>query len=1140
MQCPKCQTENPDGSIFCRECGSKFQHACEQCGKAILPGDKFCNACGHNLQATITTKPEDHSKEKLTPLPSSGSARKYVTVLFSDMSGYTALSEKLDPEEVKEIMGKIFGKISSVIPRYEGVIDKFIGDAVMALFGVPQSHEDDPVRAIKAAREIHDIVSSISPQYEKRIGKPLAMHTGICTGLVVTGEMNLEKGTPGVLGDTINTASRLTGLAKPGEIVISPDTYHQAEGYFTFEPMEPTSVKGKAEPIRPYKVRSAKEDPTKTHRLTGLRAELIGRKVEMAQLQEAVTNLGQGKGSIFSIVGGAGTGKSRLIEEFKASLDLNTIQWREGHAYAYSQNIPYFPLINLLSRAWHIQEGDSPEQVRKRVETGAGFLIGDRTDLIPYLGSLYSLKYTEIENVSPEYWKARLHEAIQLILANLCKRSSTIICIEDLHWADPSSIEILRNILSDIRYPAIFLCIYRPGFSLFTSHQAATVKSYHEIRIQDLSPGESQDMVESLLKSRNVPHDLKKFIQTQVEGNPFYLEEVINSLLETATLIQQDDKWLLTKPLSEANIPSTVQGVISARLDRLDMETKRILQEASVIGRAFLYEILRRITELKEQIDKSLMGLERLDLIRTRSLQPDLEYIFKHALTQEVVYNGLLKKERQNIHEKIGQVMEELFQERLPEFYEALAYHFKQGQSVTKAVEYLMKAGKKSYSRGAVEESRQLYKEAFDLLSRQTTENKDEETLLIDLLNEWAPALLWGGDHSKLIELFKAHEGLAKSVHGEERLGMFYSALGMALQGREQFTEAYAYLSKALELGEETKSPKVTGYACFRLTHTCAQLGYLDDAVKYGERARFLSRDPGADLPLYRADFGLSIAYWYRGDIGKLRELGTELLDVGRRGSDPWCLAVGEMALGFSHFSAGDFKSAIKSFRAAHQDSIDTGLIQVSTSLLGFAYLANGQYKESLSLSQEVMDFSDKYGLETLGTPALSLMGYALAATGDLDGGLELVERTEKIYLKTNRRYFYATVQLFYAQLFLQIVEGGGPKSFSFMVKNIRSLVKLVPGAARKAEEHFNKAIEVAGEIGARSVLGQAHLGLGLLHKAKDRKEKARESISRAIEIFEAIEADGFLKQAREALASLNWEGITPSTQTCSNEKGTD
>jgi class 3 adenylate cyclase len=254
MQCPKCQTENPDSKKFCRECGSDLILECPKCSSEILPSDKFCGVCRYDLRTALSALPNKPSDQKpleeKKPLLTSDSARKYVTVLFSDMSGYTAMSEKLDPEEVKEIMGKIFGEISKVIPRYEGVIDKFIGDAVMALFGVPHSHEDDPVRAIKAAREIHEIVSSISPQYEKRIGKPLAMHTGICTGLVVTGEMSLEKGTPGVLGDTINLASRLTSLAKPGEIVISPDTYHQAEGFFTFEPMEPTIVKGKADPIR--------------------------------------------------------------------------------------------------------------------------------------------------------------------------------------------------------------------------------------------------------------------------------------------------------------------------------------------------------------------------------------------------------------------------------------------------------------------------------------------------------------------------------------------------------------------------------------------------------------------------------------------------------------------------------------------------------------------------------------------------------------------------------------------------------------------------------------------------------------------------------------------------------------------------
>ncbi len=342
--------------------------------------------------------------------------------------------------------------------------------------------------------------------------------------------------------------------------------------------------------------------------------------------------------------------------------------------------------MDLLSRAWQIKEGDPPEQVRQKVENGAGAILGERKDLIPYIGSLYSLPYPEIEQVTPENWKAKLHEALHLLLANLCRRAPTVMCIEDLHWADPSSTELLRNILIDLKYPVLFICLYRPSFNLFTSHQAGSIKSYHEIRLQDLTPTDAQSMVESLLNTKTIPRQLQMFVRNKAEGNPFYLEEVINSLIETDTLIKDKDSWKLTRALTEKDIPSTVQGVISARLDRLERETKRILQEASVIGRAFLYEILQRISDLKEYIDKSLMNLERLDLIKTRSLQPELEYIFKHALTQEVVYNGLLMKERRLIHEKIGLVMEGLFQDHLPEFYETLAYHYSQSDNCTEGL----------------------------------------------------------------------------------------------------------------------------------------------------------------------------------------------------------------------------------------------------------------------------------------------------------------------------------------------------------------------------------------------------------------------------------------------------------------------
>ena len=353
MQCPKCQFDNPTGINYCGECGAKLEKLCPSCHSPNPPNFKFCGECGQNLTPAIEIfekKPETEdlssrlSSYKIASdmLPIDGE-RKHVTVLFSDLTGYTAMSEKLDPEEVKGITSRIFGEISKIVANYDGFIEKYAGDAVMAIFGVPQAHEDDPIRAIKVAREIHQLVDAISPEVENKIGQPISMHTGINTGLVVTGEVNMERGTHGIAGDTINLASRLSSLAKPGEIVVEMDTCRQVEGHFECEYRETTTVKGKADPVQVHKVLSQRDKPITIHRLSGLRADLVGRNVELAELSEAVDNLRQGKGRVFSICGAAGTGKSRLVEELKAGLDLERIQWIEGHAYAYSQNIPVFP-----------------------------------------------------------------------------------------------------------------------------------------------------------------------------------------------------------------------------------------------------------------------------------------------------------------------------------------------------------------------------------------------------------------------------------------------------------------------------------------------------------------------------------------------------------------------------------------------------------------------------------------------------------------------------------------------------------------------------------------------------------------------------------------------------------------------------
>ena len=1090
MKCPECQFVNPNDFKFCGRCGHSFGESSE-------------------IERTSTIAEGE---------------RKHVTVLFSDLSGYTSMCEKLDPEEVKEIMSRMFGDIARVVAKYEGFIEKFIGDAVVALFGVPRAHEDDPVRAIRAAGEINDLVAALSPQLEEKIGKPLSMHSGINTGLVVTGKVDLEKGTHGVAGDTINLAARFCSLANPGEIVVGLDTCRRAEGHFTFTALGPTEVKGKAEPVQAYRVESHREEPRKIHRLQGLRADLIGRDVQMAELVEAVEKLRRGEGSVIAISGDAGTGKSRLIEEFKAALDLNEVQWREGHAYAYSQNIPYFPLIDLLNRAFNIEEGDPPETVRKKVESSVEYLIGKKEDVIPYIGSLYALRYPEIEGVDPEFWKIRLHRAIREILSALTQRAPTIVCLEDLHWADHPSLDLFRFILSEFKHPALFVLAYRPHFTLFTSHQLSALdKSYEEIRLHDLSASEAQDMTASLLKTKTIPTELQRFVEDRVEGNPFYLEEVINSLIESETLVRDNGTWKFTRSMSEFGISPTIHGVISGRLDRLDKSTKRILQEASVIGRSFFYEILKRVTEFNEEIDSCLSGLERLDLIRTKSLQPELEYIFKHALTQEVVYEGLLKKERRAIHERIGLIIEQLFQDRLSEFYETLAFHFKQGLSILKAVDYLIKSGWKSLKRYAVEESHQYYKDAFDLLSNKPDRSEEEEGLLIDLVIKWGMVFHYRGDFKGLHDLLRAHEGLAESLDDKARLGMLYMWLGMAAYlGEARHRNAYQYLLRALKLGKETENMQVIVYASGWLPWVCAELGLLEEGISFGERAQEIARLlPPVPMLQQLCLGGLGYLYWHKGETKKAFKYGKNLLDYGDRHSDMRSLLWGQCITGLSYLGDGNLQSAKQCLIEALHISQDPYFGYIVRYILGALYVYGGQFQEAEEALQQVVAYSREYGVKQIGIPANMYLGAALIGKGQMRRGLEIIEEAQGLFLNNDNKGFYAVSEYILGKVYLQIVERAVPLALSMITKNIGLLIRNVPFASRKAEYHLNRAIEVAREHGFKGVQGQACLDLGMLHKAKGRIKEARDCISKSIQIFEQTGAETNLQQARETLESL-------------------
>ena len=1133
MKCLKCQFENPVGSKFCGGCGHKFDFTCPECGANNPAENKFCNECGSGLKPVKEVVDQiKHTKnlsishpKKIIGIdtPTDTSERKYVTVLFSDLTGYTAMSERLDPEEVKEITSRIFSGISKIVDKYDGFIEKYAGDAVLAIFGIPKAHEDDPIRAVRVAREIHELVDAISPEVESRIGQSVSMHTGINTGLVVTGEVNMERGTHGVVGDTINLASRLSNLAKPGEILIDTDTCLQVEGHFECEYSETTTVKGKSVPVQVHKVISQKEKPVTIRRLSGVRAYLVGRKVEMAELTDAVVNLHEGKGRIFSISGDAGTGKSRLVEEFKATLNLNEIQWIEGHAYAYTQNIPYSLIIDLLNRVFQIKEDDPIESIRKKIESGIEHLVDNSKDVTPYVGGLYSLSYPEVEEVSPELWKSRLQEAISAILTAFAKKASTIFFLEDLHWADPSFVELLRRACLEIRQPAIVLCVYRPIFSLFKSHQVSSIgKLYYEMHLDNLSRSESQEMVQSLLKTEKIPSELQRFIKRNIEGNPFYLEEAINSLIESNVLARDNGRWRVTRHISDADISSSVKGVISARVDRLEQKSKRILQEASVIGRSFYYEILKRTTALKKNIDKSLSYLEHLDFIKTKSIQPDLEYIFKHSLTQEVIYNGLLKKDRYEIHERIAIVIELLFKDRLPEFYETLAFHFARGLSLNKAIYYLMKSGKKSLDRYSVEEAHKFYQQAFEILSAKTEKSKEEEVILIDLLNSWGYVYYYLGDFKDFTTLFGAYQGLAESLGDDEKIGMFYAWFGISdlMSGRAK--NAYDHLIRAKNLGKNCDNLKIEGYACTWLSWTCAELGLYDEGICHGERAQQIAKEFPADQYLFfKSLAGLAFVYTFKGLPQKALECGKLLLDHGRKYSNSRSNVMGHYASSMGYAMAGDFKSCIKSSRQAIAVSKDPFYSQFPAISMDLAYTLDGQFDSVLSGQHELLEFCEKYQVGELLVYENIIRGAAMVASGKMDHGLKMIEECRKISMENHRKTALTISEYVLGMIYSQIATGPTPK-LSIMVKNVRFLMKNLPFASINAEDHYQKAIELSEEIGANGYRGISYLGLGQFYQTKNKTDKARQCIYKAIEILEECKSENYLRQAKEALKTLS------------------
>ncbi len=1088
MNCPSCQSINEQTQKFCRACGARLQTSCSGCGSTILPSDRFCGECG--LELEIGKKPARKRQEIV-------SERKLITSLFADISGYTALSERLDLEEVKDLLSRIFGEIAQIVIKYEGHIEKFAGDEVMALFGVPCTHEDDPVRAVKAAGEIHQVMQRISKKVRETIGQPLAVHIGINTGFAITGQFDFEKATAShIAGDAVNVASRLCNLAKPGETLVGQDTYEQAVGFFDFEPQPPVEVKGKTVPVRAYRLLSSRELPSRMPRISGRRATLIGRQKEMAVLAQQLARVGDGETySAVAICGEAGTGKSRLIEEFKATLDLRRITWMEGHAFAYTRNVSYYPLINLIKRDLEIEEGDTPGQMVAKLQTRLADLKGLEEDLAPYYGALLSLQYPGVAEMSPEFWRSRLHQAVALTLRAQAKQGPVVICFEDLHWADPMFLSFLHSAVLEQIPRVILLYTCRPPLELFSRDEISMMgESYQEIHLQDLSAAQIQEMLTSMLETADVPKDLRRFVQEKVGTNPFHLQEVVNSLIESGMLQISNGSWRLTGDLDTFEVPSTIHAIIAGRIDRLEWTVKRLLQEASVIGRTFPQEILRRITRHADNLGSHLKQLEDLALLQ-RSSHLEQEYEFKHALIQEVVYSGLLKKDRQALHRQIGLTMERVVADRLPEFYETLAFHFRhsdlsQKDLSQKAVHYLRESGRKSFQKYAVQESHEYYQSAFQILEQTRGDSEEEKGFLIEFLNEWAPVFYYRADFAGLRKLFLDHQALAESLFDKVLVASFYVWLCISLFNTGKVKESYELNLKALEMCRN-RSNEPCGMSYANIIWCCAELKMLEQGIQYGEK--FLTtRDNSVDPMSYILSLGgLGMIYIFTGDSQKNFELGRKLVEFGESHSDLRSTVVGYICTSYGHYSAGDFAKAVEWSQKAVEISNDPIFSVWPKLVLANFFIQTEKFQEADEILREIIPFCHNLGMSYIVVWAQSLRGAALMAGGQYSQGMKMITEASRVFTENGRFISLYFLEFALAEIYFQMATRRRHLGFWTIVKNLGFILKEVPFARHKAETYLRRIIQVGQEIGAKGFMqNHAALNLELLRRSNSKEGK--------------------------------------------------
>ncbi|MBV8357396.1 MAG: AAA family ATPase [Deltaproteobacteria bacterium] len=1115
MRCSKCGFDNPGGMKFCGQCTTPLALICPNCHFENPPGFKFCGQCTTPLGSGSD---QPHPSKLTTNVPESESSavldgeRKTVTALFADIRGSTELLERLDPEEARALIDPALKLMIDAVTHYDGYIVQSTGDGIFALFGAPVAHEDHPQRALYAALRLQGELNRYSAGLRARGGPPIEARVGVNTGEVVvrsiqTGQKHSEYAP---VGHTANLASRMQTIAASGSIVITASTSSLVEGYFRLHSLGQVTLKGIAEPVNAFEVLGLGPLRTRLQRAVGRGlTKFIGREAELKQMKHALELARQGHGQIVAAMGDPGVGKSRLFYEFKAISQAGNLVL-EAYSVSHGKASAYLPVTEMLRDYFRIVPEDDLRQRREKVAGKIVILDRALEDTLPYLYALLGVAESDspLMQIDTVNRQRRTCDAIKRVLLRETLNQPVIMIVEDLHWIDNETQALLDTLAGTIASSRVLLLVnFRPEYR----HEWGGRTYYTQLRLDPLSRESADEMLSELLGDEPELIALKRTIARRTEGNPFFIEEIEQSLFEQGVLTR-NGKIKLARAFSETTLPTTVQGILSSRIDRLAPKEKELLQTLATIGRDFPLSLAKRVANCSDaELDQMLAYLQSSEFIYEQATTGDVEYTFKHALTQEVAYKSLLIERRKLLHQRIGDAMESLFVDRLDDHLKDIAHHYRLSGNAPKAIEYLRRAGEQAVVRGFYEEAMAHLNSALGVL--QNTEPSDardgQELAIRTSLMAPLLAIRAGGtmeilnNSERLFELCKLM-GQARLL-AEVLAHLFFSLLGV-----RDWERANDVAHHALELAEHGSDEYQIFSGYFLAGFNAAEKGEYFLARQLLERACGISDQTQAAilansriaLALINCIGRLAIVLWILGYPDQARRQKARLVTLLRATLDNYARALAISHVLTTHYDLLRDEEVINI-------QADDALAQANRS--GHLY---GRALGLISLGRiMVAEGRADAGIEQI-TEGMS----ALESAGDLRNYYVFSYAASAAYLKAR----HIADGLALVERAISSMSIGGVRLFEADFHRIKGEFVLMAGRPEsEAEAAFREAIEIARRGQAKSFELRATMSLARLLAKQGRRDEARAILADIYGWF----TEGFdtadLKDARTLLDEL-------------------